>query len=207
MQVAKFINQQATRLSTLLSTPRVPLPCGRGTLVFGGSMQASEMLELRTAALQSEDGDDLRQRRDIAMLRASATVKAHYEACSSNRARFSSGAPRCAACGEDCNSLRPMRFWCTRKAGSIGRGRGSSAAARGCNWQLCFLCANGLDTTSTTVVCCGSCGLEATEAVEAENSSHPHGGSVCRLPPDGRPATPTYEPDGTSRNMDQRRRY
>jgi hypothetical protein len=47
-------------------------------------MQASEKLELRLAALQSEDGDDLRQRRDIAMLRASATVKVLNEASSSN---------------------------------------------------------------------------------------------------------------------------
>ena len=74
----------------------------------------------------------------------------------------------CSVCREACvisnarsATARLVRFYCTRKSGSVGRGRGSSNGKNVCGWRLCFLCANGLD--ADTVVCCAVCQLKAQE--------------------------------------------
>ena len=98
----------------------------------------------------------------------------------------SDGACPCSSCGEECTRNRSsvqdsgprlMRYFCERKQGSNGRGRGGLSGHGGCNWRLCFYCAYGLDTTST--ISCAICGYSAEELADSggESSDGEHDGS------------------------------
>ena len=92
------------------------------------------------------------------------------------------GAGKCALCLEQCAvvddpslELRLVRYRCVRKAASNGRGRGGGNGARavGCDWRVCFFCANAFDDSAP--VRCGVCGLAAQErsdSSEDEEGEH-----------------------------------
>jgi hypothetical protein len=108
------------------------------------------------------------QLRDAAMQRAAAAIAAYDPSDTVGEG------PSCYACGEECgddadaNNGRLARFSCARGAGSDGHGRGSGSA-RGCDWRLCYFCANALSTGIK--VCCDVCGLEAMDRDDDENDS------------------------------------
>lgn len=60
---------------------------------------------------------------------------------------------------------RLIRYFCTRMEGSNGRGRSTGRRVGGCDWRLCFFCANGIEGR----LVCGVCGLPPHEREDQES--------------------------------------